>query len=167
MNINLLLFGNLKTKIRSNNITPGSPVKINLNTEEKIYTIYDILKKFGLEENEISHIFVNGKYCGMGTILHEGDRVGIFPKNMGLIFAEIEKNNSIRIRIQLPKNIEEKFNRSEAFLSIPMGSNLRYLLKKLNILDDFNRLQIFVNENRSKDLASILKEGDQVKIVYS
>ena len=167
MNIKLLLYGNLKRKVKSNNKIPGSPLKLNLVIDDKINTIYNILKKFNLEETEISHIFVNGKYCGLGEILQDGDRVGIFPKNMGLIFAEIEKNNPIRIRIQLPKNLEKRFHKSEVFLRLPKGSNIRYLIKKLNLSEDLDSLQIFINESECLDLINILKEGDHVKIENS
>lgn len=167
MTIKVVLYGVLKKRIKSTNQDPGSLLKLKLNTKEKSYTIYDILKELDLKENEISHIFVNGNYCGMGTQLTDGDRVGLFPKEMALIFAEIEKNNAIQIRIRLPKNLQKKFQKSEAFLTIPKGSNLRYLLKKINLLKDLRDLQIFVNESEVQELIFILQEGDFVKIQYS
>jgi molybdopterin converting factor small subunit len=167
LNIKLILYGNLRKKVKSNDKVTGNPLKLNIREEDKINIIYDILKKFNLKESEISHIFVNGKYCGLGTRLQDGDRVGIFPKNMGLIFAEIEKNNPIRIRIQLSKNLKKRFHESEAFLRLPKGSNIRYLLNKLNISEDLDNLQIFINESECLDLTYILKEGDYVKIENS
>ena len=63
---------------------------ITLNIEESnVHFVYDIVEKFAIDEDELSHIFVNGKYCGIEKEVRDGDRVGLFPKNMALMFAEI------------------------------------------------------------------------------
>jgi hypothetical protein len=69
----------------------GLPVTIKIENTS-IHTVYDILEKFTINEDELSHIFVNGKYCGIGKKVKNGDRVGLFPKNMALIFVEIQLN---------------------------------------------------------------------------
>ncbi len=43
---------------------------------------------YTIEENEISHIFINGKYSGIRKKINFGDKViiAIFPKNMGVLY---------------------------------------------------------------------------------
>ncbi len=66
----------------------GFPVTLNIE-DPNLHFIYDIVEKFAIRKDELSHIFVNGKYCGIGKEVRDGDRVGLFPKNMALMFAEI------------------------------------------------------------------------------
>ena len=37
-------------------------------------------------ENEVSHIFVNGRFAGFRKKVNNGDTVALFPKNMGLLY---------------------------------------------------------------------------------
>jgi len=88
MPIKVKLYGDLREKAPQHNSNTGSPSTLNLEDDE-IKTVFDILKKFNIEETEISHIFVNHKYSKPRKEIKNGDRVGLFPKNMGLIFVEI------------------------------------------------------------------------------
>ncbi|MFX0033759.1 MAG: hypothetical protein ACFE8E_14575 [Candidatus Hodarchaeota archaeon] len=85
MTILVKFFGNLVSKIANNESERSSPLNININSEG-IEFVADILKKFSIEESETSHIFVNGVYAGIKKRVKDGDRVGIFPKNMGLLY---------------------------------------------------------------------------------
>jgi molybdopterin converting factor small subunit len=168
--ISLRLYGELKRKVRKpsrSDTNPGSPKKITLTKEDNISTINNILKKFDLKPKEISHMFVNGKYCGPGKELRDGDRVALFPTNMGLIFAEIEKNHPIPIKIHLPKPLEAQINKSKEVMRVPKGSNVGYVLKRFNLLKDLDRLEISVNELASVDEDYILQENDIVRISSS
>ena len=64
------------------------PLSINIDPGEARF-VYEILKKFAITEEELSHIFVNSRYCGIDKEVNNGDRVGLFPKNMALLFVEI------------------------------------------------------------------------------
>jgi len=88
MPIKVKLYGDLRDKAPQHNLYAGTPSTLNLEDDE-IKTVFDILKKFNIEETEISHIFVNHKYSKPRKEIKNGDRVGLFPKNMGLIFVEI------------------------------------------------------------------------------
>ncbi|MFX1499306.1 MAG: MoaD/ThiS family protein [Promethearchaeota archaeon] len=85
MTILVKLFGNLINKVSDKGSEKCSPLDININSEEVEY-ITDILKKLKIAEDETSHIFVNGVYAGFRKKVKDGDRVGIFPKNMGLLY---------------------------------------------------------------------------------
>ncbi len=88
MSIIVKLYGDLRKKISLEKGHTGIPktLEIEINNSR---TVLDILKKFNIEENEISHIFVNRNLCGPGKKIKDRDRVGIFPKRMGIMFVEI------------------------------------------------------------------------------
>lgn len=85
MTILVKLFGGLIYKISDKGYKKTSPLDINI-TNEGVEFVSDILKKFKIEKSETSHIFVNGVYAGFRKRVNDGDRVGIFPKNMGLLY---------------------------------------------------------------------------------
>jgi len=89
MVIMIKLYGDLKEKIpQLNNIAPlPATLSIELDNSK---TVMDILNKFSITPDEISHIFVNNKYSGLEKEIKNGDRIGIFPKRMGLIFIEVK-----------------------------------------------------------------------------
>jgi len=85
MTILVKFFGNLVRKVANKESENSSPLDINISSEGIEY-VADILKKFSIKESETSHIFVNGVYAGFKKRVRDGDRVGIFPKNMGLLY---------------------------------------------------------------------------------
>ena len=88
MPILIKLYGNLRENVKNVDLERGLPVTFNIE-ENNVHFVYDIIEKFAISEDELSHIFVNGKYCVIGKEVKDGDRVGLFPKNMALMFAEI------------------------------------------------------------------------------
>ncbi|GFP27809.1 hypothetical protein HKBW3S43_01340 [Candidatus Hakubella thermalkaliphila] len=51
-------------------------------------TVEDVVRRIGIEPEDISNIFLNGRYsaCALTLRVKEGDRLGIFPRNMGLLY---------------------------------------------------------------------------------
>ena len=88
MIILIKLYGKLREYVKVIDLKKGFPVTLNIE-ESNVHFVYDIVEKFVISEDELSHIFVNGKYCGIEKEIRDGDRVGLFPKNMALMFAEI------------------------------------------------------------------------------
>ena len=88
MPILIKLYGKLRENVNDVDLEKGLPVTFNIE-DGSVHFVYDIVEKFGISEGELSLIFVNGKYCGIGKEVKDGDRVGLFPKNMALMFAEI------------------------------------------------------------------------------
>ncbi len=88
MPILVKLYGKLRENVMDVDLEKGFPVTLTIEESSAQY-VYDIVEKFAISEDEISHIFVNRKYCGIGKEVKDGDRVGLFPKNMALMFAEI------------------------------------------------------------------------------
>ncbi|MFX1373404.1 MAG: MoaD/ThiS family protein [Promethearchaeota archaeon] len=89
MTIKLKLYGDLREKIIQSSYSIGIPSSIDIKIEG-ISTVSDLLNKFGINKEEISHIFVNNIYSTPKKEIKDGDRIGIFPKRMGIIFVEIK-----------------------------------------------------------------------------
>lgn len=87
MAIRIKLYGDLREKLAQFK-NGGAPSTLIIKLD-KIETVLDILNKFNITQDEISHIFVNSKYSGIGKQVKDGDRIGLFPKRMGIIFVEI------------------------------------------------------------------------------
>ena len=85
MAILVKVFGDLRYKIKYQIIKDNSPLNIHLEPEN-IHTISDILNLFSIEKEETSHIFVNGVYSGFEKRVKDGDRVGLFPRKMCLLY---------------------------------------------------------------------------------
>jgi len=86
MSITVKLFGDLRRKNKcSIEVTGGLPSIITINNEG-LTTISDLLKHLNIKQNETSHIFINGVYSGFSKKINAGDRIGLFPRNMGLLY---------------------------------------------------------------------------------
>ncbi|MFX1574895.1 MAG: MoaD/ThiS family protein [Promethearchaeota archaeon] len=88
MSIIVKFYGDLKRKISLEDEDNGIPKTLEIKCNN-LSTILDILENFNINEEEISHIFVNGNLCKLDKSIKDGDRVGIFPRKMGIIFLEI------------------------------------------------------------------------------
>jgi molybdopterin converting factor small subunit len=85
MTILVKIFGDLRKKVKDHEVTGALPLTITLENN-KINTVGDILKKFKILPEETHHLFVNSVYAGLNKKVNDGDRVGIFPKNMALLY---------------------------------------------------------------------------------
>jgi molybdopterin converting factor small subunit len=85
MTIQVKLFGDLRKRDPKVEVIGGSSTIVTLD-ESHIERVSDILKKLNIEETEVSHIFVNGKYSGPRKKVQNSDIVSLFPKNMGLLY---------------------------------------------------------------------------------
>jgi len=51
-------------------------------------TIEDIIRRIGIPLEAVgSNIFLNGEYSALGRKVKDGDRLGIFPKDMQLLMV--------------------------------------------------------------------------------
>jgi len=85
MTILVKIFGDLRKKIEGYTISDALPLNLHINSDG-IYTISDILNMYAIEKEETYHLFVNGTYSGFNKKVKDGDRVGLFPKNMSLLY---------------------------------------------------------------------------------
>lgn len=162
MPVTIKLYGDLREKAKQPGFNIGKPSTLKIDSNG-VDTVFDILKKFNIKENEISHIFVNGKYCGPGKKVREGDRIGLFPKRMALMFVEIAKNNTILVRVKLFANLR-KYGLPEAILNLPEGSTVNTIIQKYNIPKEEKNLKILINGKPHQKQTTILKDGDLIAI---
>ncbi len=162
MAITVKLYGDLREKLKQEGFERGLPSTLSIKNN-KMDTVFDILEKLKINQSEISHIFVNGKYCGPGKTIGEGDRIGLFPKRMALMFVEIVKNNTISVKIKLYANLRN-YGLSEAFLELPEGSTVNTIIQKANIPKEEQNLKILINRRPHQNRTTILNDGDIVAI---
>ena len=162
MAITVKLYGDLREKAKQEGFELGLPSTLSIE-KNKIATVIDLLNKLKINQSEISHIFVNGKYCGLGKTIGEGDRIGLFPKRMGLMFVEVAKNNSISVKFKLYANLRS-YGPPEGFLELPEGSTVNTIIQKANIPKEEKNLKILINGRPHQDQTTILKDGDIIAI---
>jgi molybdopterin converting factor small subunit len=85
MTILVKFFGDLAKRLSQNKEEIKNPLDLEIEIE-RIEYIEDILNKYSIEKDETSHIFVNGTYSGFKKRVKDGDRIGIFPRNMCLLY---------------------------------------------------------------------------------
>ena len=93
--IEIQLYGKLRKYSNQPSPLRESVVKLNLIGEE---SIGDIVKRLGIPSSEMSEcIFLNGEYSGLSRKVKDGDRLGLFPYNMLLLyrqhFTKVEKDD--------------------------------------------------------------------------
>ncbi len=162
MSILIKLYGNLREKVKDTDLEIGFPTTLNVEGNE-IDSVLDILDKFNIEDNEISHIFVNGKYCGPGKEVRDGDRVGLFPKKMALMFVEIPNLNSIYVTVKLFANLR-KYGVPKSVIEMPEGSTIKSVLKKVKIPNEEKKLIFMVNGLPKYDRNLVIKDKDTLAI---
>jgi molybdopterin converting factor small subunit len=160
MSIKVKLYSDLREKLSAQIHNTGAPSILYIE-EDEVNTISEILKKLHIEESEISHIFVNGKYCGPGKKVKNGDQIGIFPKKMAIMFVEIAKNNTISITVKFFADFQTRLP-AKSFIDVPEGSTIKSLIKKYPILLEKSKLIILINGKPFYDYDYVLKEGDVV-----
>jgi len=84
--LNLKLYGKLK-ELAPNLDSRTSTVGVMELDMEAPARVSDILKELDLEDDEISHVFVNGIYSSITRKLEEKNKVAIFPADMGLLYS--------------------------------------------------------------------------------
>jgi len=163
MSITIKFYGDLRQKVPTEKKYNGIPSTLNIDIDKATLSVFDILKKFDIKEDEISHIFVNGKYCGPGKQIKDGDRIGLFPRRMGLIFLEIPQSHSIQATVKLFANLRQ-YSQAISNLYLPEGSTIESVIRKLRIPKDIGKLIIIVNGKPCYDKTLVIKNNDTLAI---
>ena len=121
-----------------------------------------LMKRY--EDNHFDLAIVDPPYgIGAGKIVEDGDRIGIFPKRMAIMFLEITTIKSIFTQIILHEELRE-FGPVEAIVELPEGSTINSVLKKYNLAHQKKKLEIIVNGIPIHDLDYILKDWDNIAV---
>lgn len=51
-------------------------------------TIGGVLARLGIDPGQVSHLFLNGEYSGVRRRVWPGDRLGVFPRDMALLYRQ-------------------------------------------------------------------------------
>ena len=82
--IEVHLYGKLRRFSDNQDPTRDSIIYIPINEDD---TIKGIIKLIGIPHEELgSNIFLNGEYSALGRAVQDGDRLGIFPNDMQLLY---------------------------------------------------------------------------------
>ncbi len=162
MSIVVKLYGDLREKFPNKKRGAGIPHTLKIEVDNLI-TVLDIFEKLNIDNDEVSHIFINGIYSGAGKIVRKGDRVGIFPERMGLMFKEITQIKSIYVKIVLHEGLK-KFRPAEAVVDLPEGSTIKSVLNKYRISQLHDRLEIIVNGKPIHNMNYVIKDWDIIAI---
>ncbi|MHA2034983.1 MAG: MoaD/ThiS family protein [Promethearchaeota archaeon] len=162
MSITVKLYGELRAKFPHKKYNAGIPYTLELEVDNLI-TVLDLFKEVHIDDEEVSHIFINGIYSGAGKIVRQGDRVGIFPKRMGLMFKEITQIKSIYVKIVLHDGLKG-WNPANAIVDLPEGSTIKSVLNKYRFSKLRNKLEIIVNGTPTHNLDYVLKDWDNIAI---
>jgi len=53
-------------------------------------TVHDVFLRLGIDPREVSHVFVNAQYSSPQREVKGGDRLGIFPRNMAVLYRLVQ-----------------------------------------------------------------------------
>ena len=85
MTIKVVLYGDLKEKADKID-TKTHTIGTSQLEADKINTISDVLTRLNIDEDEVSHIFLNRDYSALEREVQDGDRLALFPKDMALLY---------------------------------------------------------------------------------
>jgi molybdopterin converting factor small subunit len=83
--IEVRLYGRFKKLL---GVVSAMEEAITLLPVEEGDTIADVLGRLGIGLDDVSHLFLNAEYSGARRKVKPGDRLGIFPREMGLLYRQ-------------------------------------------------------------------------------
>jgi molybdopterin converting factor small subunit len=87
--IEIHLYGKLRKYSDQRSPLKDSIVLIKASNDS---TIRSVVKKMGIPISELGrNIFVNGELSGLDRKVKDGDRIGIFPNDMQLLYSQYFK----------------------------------------------------------------------------
>lgn len=82
--VEVRLFGKLRRFARRSDVSAESIVRVRVGAGENVQSV---LHRLGISGTEVSNIFLNGSLARVDSAVSEGDRLGIFPNDMGLLYC--------------------------------------------------------------------------------
>ena len=85
--VEVRLYGSLRRFAPEPAVIGESIVRVPFVSGE---TVEAVLIRLGVDPSlEVSNVFVNGRYHyhALGMPVSDGDRLGVFPKNMGMLYV--------------------------------------------------------------------------------
>jgi len=85
--VEVRLYGRLRRFAQNPEVTAESIAWVSVEGEVKVE---EVLRRLGIDpEKEVSNIFINGRYYydARERTVRSGDRVGVFPKDMAMLYC--------------------------------------------------------------------------------
>jgi molybdopterin converting factor small subunit len=85
--VEVRLYGRLRRFAQNPEVTAESIAWVPVEGEVKVA---EVLRRLGIDpEKEVSNIFINGRYSydARERMVRSGDRVGVFPKDMAMLYC--------------------------------------------------------------------------------
>jgi len=82
--IELHLYGKLRQFSDNQNATSASVVSVDWQDGD---TVGQVVDRIGIPIEQLgSNVFLNGRYATLESLIHDGDRLGLFPDDMQLLY---------------------------------------------------------------------------------
>ena len=82
--IEVHLYGKLRRFAENRESSSDSIVNVPVNVDD---TIQDVISYIGIPQEELgNNIFLNGEYSALTRCVNDGDRLGVFPDDMQLLY---------------------------------------------------------------------------------
>lgn len=86
MEVSVRFYGEFRDLAPELDSTSSSVGLLDLRLEEGS-RVEDLLAEFDIERDEVSHVFVDREYSSLSRELNDGNRVALFPLDMGLLYS--------------------------------------------------------------------------------
>lgn len=85
MSIDVYLFGDMRKFGPVVPIDAECMVQVALQPED---TIGDVIQRLGIDPAQIAHLFLNYQYSAITRRVKDGDRLGVFGRDMALLYRQ-------------------------------------------------------------------------------
>jgi hypothetical protein len=85
MLIDVFLFGDMRT------FGPVVPIDSDCKIQVELQaagTIGDVVRRLGIDPTQIAHLFLNYQYSAITRLVKDGDRLGVFGRDMALLYRQ-------------------------------------------------------------------------------
>jgi len=82
--IDIHLYGKLRHFAEDTAPTAQSVARVSWQRGD---TIHEVIDRLGIEHDDLgSNVFLNGRYADLESPVQDGDRIGLFPNDMQLLY---------------------------------------------------------------------------------
>ncbi len=86
MEVSVRLYGDFRNLAPELDKASSSVGLLDLELEQGS-RVEEVLANFDLEKEDVSHVFVDGEYSSLQRELNDGNRIALFPSDMGLLYS--------------------------------------------------------------------------------
>ena len=83
--IDIYLYGQMRS------FGPSVPLEADCLVQMPVQagdSIGDIIRRLGIDPEQIAHLFLNYQYSAITRRVHDGDRLGVFGRDLALLYRQ-------------------------------------------------------------------------------